>query len=273
MVEIFTSLLHNYKSKIRNPFIGTLASVWIVRNWVIVYAFFSFDKDCNMSDKINYIQDYFKKKEFWEEFFINVAVAFCVLLISFLLFAISRALTDFYYKICEKWVITKVDKKAILTILEKSKLESEIEFLKKNLDRLRDANSKTENVNSFLVTKYEQMQNEYDNNLLELSEASRKVTENLEVLENKKIPANKVIQYFDDIIGGLSESIKNELSVFIEHDNNITTNHYANYIGLKTELVKLGVLVAVKNEYKKTTFGTLFLEYYKSLNENRSRWN
>ena len=62
MFESLHSLVDNYKSKIKNPLIGTIISVWIIHNWRIVYAVFNFDDNCTMQDKINFIDDYFPKK-------------------------------------------------------------------------------------------------------------------------------------------------------------------------------------------------------------------
>ena len=129
MSDIFSSLFNNYKSKVTNPFFGTLIIVWITRNWIVVYSFFMFDEDCKMQDKINYINDYFGKKIFLYELKISLGLTFLVLISSFILLAIGRLLSDVYYKIFEPWIVTKIDPNAVYTKADKIELEGRIERL------------------------------------------------------------------------------------------------------------------------------------------------
>lgn len=268
MIEALTSLIHNYKSKIRNPFFGTLASVWLFRNWIVVYALFNFDKAYKMHYRIKYIQQYFSKKDFWAEFWINILVTFSVLLITYILFAFSRFLTDLYYKICEPRIITLIDQKAIFTSADKAKLDNRITLLNTKIERQNDAILRHESTNQILNTKNSDLELEIKNKLLEHGDTLHNQMVKYETLESKTIPSNKVINYFDDIINGFSESIKNEIKVFIEHSDNITSNEYQNFVGLKAELQKIGVLINVNGKLKKSILGILFLEYYRSLKEN-----
>jgi hypothetical protein len=268
MLELFTSLVHNYKSKIRNPLIGTIASVWIIHNWRIVYALFNFDKECTMQDRINYINDYFSKKIFFNEFVIIISIAFGVIITTFILLAISRFLTDGFYKIVEPSIINLLDKNTVFTNVDKKKLELKIDGLNNNLVRLRDGNSKLENQNILLISRAEQNEKQYDDKLLEFSEFQKSAFENYELLQNKNIPANKVINYFDDIINGLNDQMKKEFLIYIQHNDNIKGNKYENFVGLKNQLEKMGVIITVDGVLKNTVLGLLFLEYYKSLPEN-----
>jgi len=104
MTEHIFSFLDSYKSKIRNPFIGTMISVWLIRNWKIVYAIFAFDDDKTMEWKIKYISAYFSKIYFWDEFIDVIGIGLLSLLFTFLLLAASRVMTDFYYKIVESGI-------------------------------------------------------------------------------------------------------------------------------------------------------------------------
>jgi hypothetical protein len=265
MLEIVSSFLNNYKSKIRNPLMGTICSVWIIHNWRIVYALFNFDKDCTMQERINFIQDYFSNKEFSSEFLTIVTTSFAVIFITFILLALSRLLTDGYYKIVEPLIINLLDKTTIFTHLEKKNLDVKINELNSNIDRLRDANSKLENHNIVLLSRAEQKESEYTKDLLDLSEQSRKASDSFELSQTKSIPANKVIDYFDEVIGKFSESFQKDLLVFMEHENHITKNNYENFQAFKKEMVTLGILFFHDNAYTKTIIGTLFLKYYEKV--------
>ncbi len=267
MTEVITNFVSNYKGKIKNPLIGTIIGVWIIRNWRIVYSVLIFDDECTMQDKINYINDYFSKKAFWGEIASVVGIAFASIIITFILLAVSRALTDSYYKIAEPFIINLLDRNTIFTNVEREKLLSKIERLNSNLVTSRDANSKLENQNLNLIARTEQNEKKYDEKLLEFSEFQRSAFKNYELLENKNIPANKVINYFDDVLAGFSDSLKKELSTYIEHSDNITSNQYKNFVGIIAELQKTGVLINENGTLKKSILGLLFLEYYKSLKE------
>jgi hypothetical protein len=235
MVEIFNSLLSNYKSKIRNPFFGTLASVWLIRNWYIVYAIFNFDKDCSMQDKINYIQDYFSHKDFGLELFHNLWVSFVVMGFTYILLAFSRAITDLYYKWLEPLIITKIDKKAIYTTPEKMRLEGRISLLDKKLvksesdlsnhiieidkanneygklsndknseiEKLTNAIAEQTKLNKISALTYNQLQEYFDN--LNLPASQMQLIENFENKEIKKIvsPGSDVQAYWRLINAGL----------------------------------------------------------------------
>ncbi len=129
MLDKISSFFDNYSTKIKNPFIGTIISVWLIHNWRIPFALFNFDKDCTMQDKINFIADYFGKQNFWLELFNIAGISFLILVVSYFLMTISRAITDFFHKIAEPFVITKIDKNAIYTKDEKTKLEKRISIL------------------------------------------------------------------------------------------------------------------------------------------------
>jgi hypothetical protein len=196
MIEIFNSLLSNYKSKIRNPFFGTLASVWLIRNWSIVYAIFNFDKNCSMQDKINYIQDYFSHKEFSWELYHNLWVSFAVLGFTYILLAFSRAITDLYYKWLEPFIITKIDKKAIYTTPEKMRLEGRISLLDKKL-------IKSESDLANHIIEIDKANKEYSN----LSTDKNSEIEKLKKSINEQTKLNKISaltfhdlqEYFDNL--------------------------------------------------------------------------
>ena len=65
--EAWDSFKDNIKERVSNPFLGTFTLVWIVHNWKVVYAFFYFDKDWRLQQKI----DFFKNRiVFYKSFYI-----------------------------------------------------------------------------------------------------------------------------------------------------------------------------------------------------------
>lgn len=264
MIEAFTSMLHTYKSKIRNPFFGTLASVWIFRNWIIIYALFNFDKTYNVHYRINYIQNFFNRKEFWSEFWINILITFSVLIITYILFAISRFLTDLYYKICEPRIITLLDKKVILTEVDKSRLDRRISYLTAKLEQQNNEISRYESINHILTTKNKDLELDIKNNLIHTEDLIHTESVKYELLKNKTTPTNKVINYFDYTISGMSEILKKDILTYLKRSENLNSNEYKNYVDFKDKLQKMGIVIIVNGEMKNTLLGELFLEYFKN---------
>ncbi|WP_316633808.1 hypothetical protein [uncultured Flavobacterium sp.] len=208
MLEAFSSVLNNYKNKIKNPFFGTFVGVWLIRNWILVYSIFSFDKEYKMQNKIDYINKYFEKKLFWNEFIINVCISFSVLGITYLLLAGSRVLTDFYYKILEPKIIVYFDKNAILTQTEKIKLEKKITLLTSKNNIIVEELSQSENSFRIQTNKIEKLTKkiETDENLyldkLKLS------NEKIKLLEERNLFFLELEDYFEEIIVSLNREQK-----------------------------------------------------------------
>ncbi|MBW3519503.1 hypothetical protein [Flavobacterium sp. NKUCC04_CG] len=96
MKEAFDSVFDSVKTRFTNPFLATFLGVWIIRNWYLVYAFFIFDAECTMDDKINYFKTYFKNYDILKEFLINSKWTFIILLVTFSLLLISHILQNCY---------------------------------------------------------------------------------------------------------------------------------------------------------------------------------
>lgn len=280
MTEILTSIFDNYKSKIRNPFFGTIATVWLIRNWVIVFALFNFDKSCTMQNKINYILNYFSKIDFWTEFWINIKIAFATLLITFMLLAISRFITDLYFKIVEPRIIIFLDKKRVFTQIEKTRLENRILSLNRKLESRDYEIEKVDLSNSKLVKEKLELENQYDNTFKRISADKEHLESKITSLNYAVQPLITIFNDFDLITKRFSSS---ELKYFFkisdtDADFNLTNTSQL-FVMLKEKLIVdiENKIVLVDNSYNPdellnskyqfTTFGKLFIGYVRSKNE------
>lgn len=93
-MKIIESFIENIKQKTTNPFFGTLILVWLVRNWELVYTLFNFDNDCTLSDKKQFINDYYKTKNFWEELYLNILIAMGLMILAYFLIVITRVFVN-----------------------------------------------------------------------------------------------------------------------------------------------------------------------------------
>jgi hypothetical protein len=102
--DVWDSFKENIKERVTNPFLGTFALVWIVHNWRVVFAFFNFDKEWKLQNKIDYFNKYWTEHNFiWN----LVAVAFitvATLIITYSFLALSRFLANYFENIVIPWI-------------------------------------------------------------------------------------------------------------------------------------------------------------------------
>ncbi|MBP1222638.1 hypothetical protein [Flavobacterium sp. 1355] len=270
MTDYISSFLDNYKNKIRNPFIGTMISVWLIRNWIVVYAFFSFDADKNMEWKIKYIRAYFSKKYFWEEFFNVIGIAFLSLLFSFILLGVSRALTDCYYKIIENAIVTKIDKKAIFTLKDKELLDKKIVSLTEKLEKANDLHNKAENLNELLVAKNKISQDKFDDEFRTLSADTAKTLEINKSLSAEVNRSKFIRDSYHNLFIRLAPHDKNSL-VTLLHKGPIEIDKSLEGTNLDLErLIDIGFVKfnVEKKRYSLTEAGTIFMNIYQYNEDN-----
>jgi hypothetical protein len=263
MPEVLTSILENYKSKIKNPLIGTIISVWIFHNWRIVYALFNFDADSTLQTRITFIEDYFSNKCFAGDIFIVIFIAFVVLFVTFLLLAASRYLTDTYYKIYEPSIVIKLDKRAIFTNEEREKMQIKIGDLNLEKEKLQDLISRLESQISKKDNKYETLKEENDSQIEYSIKEIKTHQDNYNLLKIKNDQVTLLIEHFDGIIDKMSEKTKQSFSIFIIHKDSMIVNDFKKHETLKNDLIKLGVLSYHQNgTYKITDLGFYFIDYF-----------
>ncbi|MNX79545.1 hypothetical protein D3C86_1111760 [compost metagenome] len=235
-----------------------------------------------MDNKIKFIQDYFNEKKYFDEIWTNVWISFVVLFVTYLLLAISRGLTDLYYKRVEPWIIGIMDSKAIYTMEDKKTLESKNYLLEKKLktkeeDLLRHLGD-NQNLKSNIELQTKKWNAKIDNAEKEIKTVRTNVDELKEKLTNLK-QLDKWL--WDTALLVLKES---DISIILKPTypyNNIYLND--NVQKSISYLSEKG-LVSIENinsqkKVLRTKLGDIFMTYYNmnsleiinaynSLNEN-----
>lgn len=93
-----TSTGNNIVDKTKNPFLGTFTLVWLARNWELVFALFNFDKSFTLEKKIEFLSERIQYETFWTEVGRNVFWTFIVLILTYLLINIARAISNLFEK-------------------------------------------------------------------------------------------------------------------------------------------------------------------------------
>ncbi len=94
--ELFESGKDYIKSKFVNPLFSTILAIWLVRNWKVWFGIFTFDDSSSQITKIAFIDDYFKKINWYCEIWTCLSIAFIVLIISYVFLALSKFLLNIY---------------------------------------------------------------------------------------------------------------------------------------------------------------------------------
>lgn len=155
MIQIFNSVAESIKDRTRNPFFATLISVWLVRNWELVYTLFNFDKDCTLIDKTNFIRDYYHPKSFWEELIINISISMGLMILAYCLIIITRVIVNIVeHRITpylnDKTVSGLAVKRTLYEQVKKERLElqNDLDIAYKKLVETEVSNSKYRSENS-----------------------------------------------------------------------------------------------------------------------------
>lgn len=264
MTDYVSSLVDNYKGKIRNPLIGTIIGVWLIRNWVVVYAIFIFDDDRTMQCEISFITNYFSKIGFKTELLICFISALSLLLITFFLLGISRFVRDLYYKTIEPFIIAKIDKNAIFTIADKNILDTRITHLEAKIDKNNDTISKAEKINELLEERIKTKDLNYDNKLQSIKDENKKIEKERNNLKLNNLKIDEIFELFKKNYGSLNINMIN-LIEDIRHNQRVNSKlksiqQVKDLLGL----VDLGFVKFVPDTdtYELTPLGIVYLNGY-----------
>tara|TARA_R110002124_G_scaffold283500_2_gene459618 strand:- start:13 stop:789 length:777 start_codon:yes stop_codon:yes gene_type:complete len=183
--DFLISFRDNFKEKTRNPFLGTYLIVWMIRNWELIFTIFNFDDDYKLENKIEFVNSYYTEHSFLGNLFSTILWAFGVLILTYLLLAITRFITNLSEKQLIPWIYKVTDNKSIV--------------LKETYDNLRVENVRNEN----------QLEKERENKrrlIAEISELEKVIddlknigNENKEELTRTKSLENEVDLLFEKI--------------------------------------------------------------------------
>lgn len=135
--DTLNSMLDNIKERTTNPFLGTLIIIWTIRNWNLVYAIFTFNKNSNLHSRLTYIQQYFNHQSFLWNMFITVLITIGVLIATYTFLALSRLMTDSYEKLLLPQISKITDKSSIVAKSEYVALQEVIVKLELRLEEER----------------------------------------------------------------------------------------------------------------------------------------
>lgn len=100
--------------KSRNPFFGTFVIVWLIRNWQFILTLFNLQLYPTMEAKVEALKDYFSDGTLIFSFFLNAFITLGVLIVTYVLLNLSRAIVLLFENHLSPWVQSKLDPKSIV---------------------------------------------------------------------------------------------------------------------------------------------------------------
>jgi len=217
-----------------------------------------------MEWKIKFISEYFLKIYFWKEFWAVIGIGFLSLLVTFILLGISRGLTDFYYKIIEPFIVTKIDKGQIFTKKDKKALDNRIAYLDGKLEKTVDAVYKAEEINEKLQLKHQETEKRYSTEMESMANSQHETQGQYSKLLNDTSKWNAIIEQFDKIYQLLSKDMIDRL---INLRDNKSFRAPVNSVEVSESIVKLLELGFLKyskasDTFELTQLGNIFMTKY-----------
>lgn len=151
--KTIVSLASNLKEKSTNPFLGTYAVVWFIRNWELVYSLFNFDKAADLNFKVEFIRSYYADHNFIEGLLQNIVWSFGILIVTYSLLNLSRFIVNFSEKRITPWIYKNTDSNSIVLKSVYESIRNSRDELQAALYRERDAKIKLEIKNKALDDK------------------------------------------------------------------------------------------------------------------------
>ena len=198
--DLLVSFKENIKSKSKNPFLGTYAIVWIIRNWRLIYSFFFFDSKTTRSERIEILASYYTYKTFITDLLWNILWALGALILSYLLINLSRLIVNLFEKRLTPYVYKLTDSDSIVLKEIYDKLKSEKRELEIKLELERDNKGKMQReitvledkIQEILVKKIEQNKEISPEKQFDIAPVNSTKPENIlfNKLKNKKLLDN-----------------------------------------------------------------------------------
>jgi hypothetical protein len=155
--DLLVSFKESVKSKSSNPFLGTYAVIWVIRNWRLVYSFFFFDSKTTLAERISILATYYTYKTFISDLLWNILWALGALILTYLLINLSRLIVNLFEKKLTPLIYKITDINSIVLKITHDSLKSDKQDLEIKLEEERDRKGKMQKEISTLEERIQEM--------------------------------------------------------------------------------------------------------------------
>lgn len=215
--EVVDSFAYNLRSKVTNPFFGTLIVVWVIHNWRLFFTVFNFEDNTTLQTKTDFIAKYLDGCCFFIGLMKSVGLALLVMIVSFIFLAFSKWVSGLYQDRVLPNIYRLTSNSKYKTFEEYEALDRSLNTLRAELKKEKEEKVIVESENSMLKIQINDKDKEYNS----LFDASTKVSleERLILLEDhfgdfKKHPT--LLQGIKVLASGSNKLSKEISQVFLE---------------------------------------------------------
>jgi hypothetical protein len=235
--ELLLSFKDNVKKKIRNPFLGTLGSIFVIKNWKLFYVLLTLDSNISINERISEISKYLNDILSVRNILMYIMLSIAVIIITYVMMFISNLIVVFYEKRAVPLVYKLLDIGSIVLRIDYIKLQNDFNSLSIKYDnerieknRLREERDSIENQLVQILNQDKQIQNtqtEIETDNEKNIEIKYNVENFYELLRNKKL-----LEIFDSV------------------NRSIRTQEYVNYTDESImKLIEYGIIQIEKKGY------------------------
>lgn len=256
--DTLNSMLDNIKERTTNPFLGTFVIVWVIKNWKLVYSLFYFDSAFTLPKRLTYIETYFNEKSFWCNMLGVIGYTLIVLLLTYILLALSRLLTEFYDKVIVPQIAKITDKSSVVLKTKHKELEEAFKLLEKRYEDERLAkvaaqNERDESDRKLVSLSGNSVANPYEDKQADIIPASFTRVANK---AQQSWTVEKFNNYLTSIANGSIMQTKDEIMRVLLRENFITPKGRSGADG---------------KDYKLTDEGMAFLKYWNDISDDNNQ--
>lgn len=153
--EVVKSFAYNLQTKTTNPFFGTLIIVWVVRNWELVYTFFTFDDKTKLADRVVKLGEIseqvfagklwgLKLYGFYWNLILCIGISLLVMLVTFVFLAFTKYITGVYQDRVLPNIYERTSKYKIITIEKFESLDNSFNSAREELRKVKNEQEEIE---------------------------------------------------------------------------------------------------------------------------------
>lgn len=255
-----SSFTNNISQRVKNPFLGTLMIVWIIRNWKFVYSLFNFDSKTTRESRLTIIEEFFKDYGFWE-IMATIGYSLLILVVTYTFLNVSRLIINFFEKKITPKVYELTDKSSVVLRYDYEQIKAHVNELEARVEKERDLRLKTQKENDSLEARIKDLLSDSEPTISNTKEINPEFI-GIEILRKLK-RENKFKRFMDYSVNILhSEAIDKDeysnefisLGLMEPSGGSVHSNDGVQYnfslTSLGSQLYNLGIQERIKNEEK-----------------------
>lgn len=258
--KTIVSFFDNLYEKARNPFLGTLAIVWIIRNYEGLYILLFSGRSTRYIDKIDTLKGLFVHEKLFGFILSTIGIAFIVLISTYLLKYLTRLIHNIFKDLIKPWMEKLTDKSAIVLKVDYEKVIATNKSLRDSVDEERKAKIESQAEVDRLAKKVVDLEANSIEPLLE--DSKKRLNKAIEERESiaQKTQEEKIVEAMKS---RKFETEFEELIYAVETDDFLVINNGIKFF-FSIHLIKEIEVQRTERRYEFTALGRSVADFYRN---------